>query len=462
MSIFRSRTARGVGVSDAARSTTRSTRSRAGRIAGALGAACALTLGSASVIIGGAGSAVAVANNPPGNPTAPAISYEADCTSTLEAGKVAPYVTTLLGNTSVDSAAPTGATFGFSGTAGTTIVGAFVANIYALGLGTNPLKLQWTEAIGSTDGNATGSYTYNSPTLSQPDGGGTVAKVAWSSGSTTLTGDFAGAAVGDAVASSTAGLAANATITAITGKTSATITPATTAAGSKATVGYGANTTFLDSTLATGNVFTTAGTSGQTAGIGITSATQFTITAAIAVKFGGATGDGPANCLLTGYDGSGNPGPGQTGGVTPPLYTVPVLPDVPPSTTPLISVSPTLQFQPAAYVNLQGAQTVPGAPTGATATAGNASASVSWTPPADDGGSAITSYTATSSPGGLTCSAAASPCTVSGLTNGTAYTFTVVATNSKGNSVPSAPSNSVTPATTPGAPTGVTAVAHDA
>jgi len=40
----------------------------------------------------------------------------------------------------------------------------------------------------------------------------------------------------------------------------------------------------------------------------------------------------------------------------------------------------------------------PGAPTGVTATAGIGSASVSWTAPADDGGSAITGYTVTSSP----------------------------------------------------------------
>ena len=43
----------------------------------------------------------------------------------------------------------------------------------------------------------------------------------------------------------------------------------------------------------------------------------------------------------------------------------------------------------------------PDAPTGATATAGNGQASVSWTAPADNGGSAITGYTVTSSPGGV-------------------------------------------------------------
>ena len=89
--------------------------------------------------------------------------------------------------------------------------------------------------------------------------------------------------------------------------------------------------------------------------------------------------------------------------------------------------------------------TVPDAPTIGTATAGDAEATVTFTPPANDGGSAITGYTATSSPGGLTATGAGSPLTVTGLTNDTAYTFTVVATNANGNSAASAASNSVTP-----------------
>jgi alpha-tubulin suppressor-like RCC1 family protein len=94
-----------------------------------------------------------------------------------------------------------------------------------------------------------------------------------------------------------------------------------------------------------------------------------------------------------------------------------------------------------------GGHSAPGAPTGATATPGNAAATVSWTAPASNGGSTITGYTVTSSPDGKTCAWTTGPlsCTVTGLTNGTPYTFTVTATNSTGTGAPSAVSNSVTP-----------------
>ncbi len=74
----------------------------------------------------------------------------------------------------------------------------------------------------------------------------------------------------------------------------------------------------------------------------------------------------------------------------------------------------------------------PGTPRGATARPGLGVATVSWSPPASSGSSAITGYTVTSSPGGLTCTTATTSCTVTGLTNGTAYTFTVTATNQEG------------------------------
>jgi hypothetical protein len=88
----------------------------------------------------------------------------------------------------------------------------------------------------------------------------------------------------------------------------------------------------------------------------------------------------------------------------------------------------------------------PTAPTIGTATAGDTSASVAFTASSYIGKGTIT-YTATSSPGGLTATGASSPLTVTGLTNGTAYTFTVVGNTNYGvASVASAASNSITPA----------------
>jgi len=97
------------------------------------------------------------------------------------------------------------------------------------------------------------------------------------------------------------------------------------------------------------------------------------------------------------------------------------------------------------------AATVPGAPTIGTAVPGNTTAGVVFTAPADNGGATITSYTATAfiggSPTAITATGATSPITVSGLTNGTSYTFKVKATNSAGTGPESAASNSVTPNT---------------
>ena len=97
------------------------------------------------------------------------------------------------------------------------------------------------------------------------------------------------------------------------------------------------------------------------------------------------------------------------------------------------------------------APTVPGAPTIGTATAGNGSASVTFTAPASNGGSSVTGYTLTaidstnSVHGGQSNSGSTSPITVTGLTNGDTYIFTVAATNVIGTGTPSAASNSVAP-----------------
>ncbi|MFM9019644.1 MAG: fibronectin type III domain-containing protein [Actinomycetota bacterium] len=95
---------------------------------------------------------------------------------------------------------------------------------------------------------------------------------------------------------------------------------------------------------------------------------------------------------------------------------------------------------------------VPGAPTAASGTAGDASVDVRWTAPGDDGSSAITGYRVTASPGGAACTATATTCRVTGLANGTGYTFTVTATNAVGTGPASAASGRVTPSTAGPAP----------
>ena len=94
----------------------------------------------------------------------------------------------------------------------------------------------------------------------------------------------------------------------------------------------------------------------------------------------------------------------------------------------------------------------PSAPTGVSAAAGDGRATVRWSAPTSSGGSAIASYRITASPGGRTVTVAAPATTaaVTGLTNGTPYTFTVAATNATSTGPSSAPSAAVTP--TPTAP----------
>jgi hypothetical protein len=107
----------------------------------------------------------------------------------------------------------------------------------------------------------------------------------------------------------------------------------------------------------------------------------------------------------------------------------------------------------AGQVKISYIRSVPDAPIIGTATATGISGAVrvSFTAPAFDGNNGITSYTATASPGGRTATinqSGSGSITITGLTNGTAYTFTVRATNGIGQSAASAPSNAATPVRT--------------
>ncbi|MGG4142554.1 fibronectin type III domain-containing protein [Paenibacillus algorifonticola] len=92
--------------------------------------------------------------------------------------------------------------------------------------------------------------------------------------------------------------------------------------------------------------------------------------------------------------------------------------------------------------------TVAAAPTNITAVAGDGQATVTFTAPADNGGSLVTGYQVTVTPGNATVTGTTSPITITGLTNGTSYTFTVRAINAAGESEPSTVSDTITPVTT--------------
>lgn len=123
-----------------------------------------------------------------------------------------------------------------------------------------------------------------------------------------------------------------------------------------------------------------------------------------------------------------------------------------------------LSSAPSAVSNTVTPMAVPDAPTNVTVTAGgNAQATIQFTPTpsANNGGSAITKYTVTSNPASSSIDTSPSSPTVvmTGLVNGTSYTFNVTATNAIGTSTFSNPSNAVVPYTTPTIPTNVQVLA---
>ena len=153
---------------------------------------------------------------------------------------------------------------------------------------------------------------------------------------------------------------------------------------------------------------------------------------------------------------------GAPPGVATPPSTTPAqsIPVVTPTSAMPGTVTPTSAPSPAPVTPA----TLPGIPTGLSVAGGTSQVTLGWSAPASNGGSAITGYVVTPFIGGVAQSSisyasAATVQTVVGLSNGTTYTFTVLATNGVGLGNPSIQSPPIVPATVPDAPTAVSATA---
>lgn len=101
------------------------------------------------------------------------------------------------------------------------------------------------------------------------------------------------------------------------------------------------------------------------------------------------------------------------------------------------------------YLKINSLITVPGAPTAVTAIAKTASADLTWTAPVNNGVVPITDYKINVYSAGnfantFDTKSIETTTTVTGLTTGTEYTFSVEAVNNAGNSITSVMSNAVT------------------
>ena len=174
---------------------------------------------------------------------------------------------------------------------------------------------------------------------------------------------------------------------------------------------------------------------------------------AISVSFTPSTGGGLASTFTAtstsgGYSGSGSSSPVTVTGIpvgTSATFTVT-------ATNGYGNALPTTASNSATTTTVPQTPTI-GTPTNVTGAAfgSTVSASVPVTANAT-GGKAVSGFTVTSSPGSLSATGT-SPVTVTGLTAGTAYTFTAVANNDNGSSTATSASSSLTPSTVPQSPT---------
>ena len=98
--------------------------------------------------------------------------------------------------------------------------------------------------------------------------------------------------------------------------------------------------------------------------------------------------------------------------------------------------------------------TTPGKPTFTTPDPGDGQVTLSWRAPSSNGGSAVTSYSVVGTPSGSCTTTGALTCVVSGLANGTSYSFVVTGANAAGIGSAST-STTATPRTKPGDPRNV-------
>jgi uncharacterized repeat protein (TIGR02543 family) len=187
------------------------------------------------------------------------------------------------------------------------------------------------------------------------------------------------------------------------------------------------------------------------------SAVALTDTATASISFNAPSNGGAA---ISKYIATSSPG-GLTGSISQADSGTIIISGLSPGTTYTFKVVARNMIGNSSQSAASSALTTPNVPSspviGAASLTSATSANVTFSAPAN-GGSAITQYIATSSPGdlsGIVNQSGSGSINITGLSAGTAYTFTVIAKNAVGNSLPSSSSNSVT---TPGVPDPPTAV----
>jgi hypothetical protein len=350
---------------------------------------------------------------------------------------------------SLPAAAPVITTGSPTGTVGTSFSYSIVASGtptgYALSTGSLPAGLSLNTTTGAITGTPTAVGT-TSPTFTANNGSGTSPAVALnftiSKGSSTITASgttsftYTGSAQGPASSSVTGSTGAVSYSYSGVSPTSysASATAPTVVGTYKVNATVDADTNYNAATSADHNFAITKASSSITA----TGSTSFTYT---------GSAQGPASSSVTGSTGAVSY---SYSGVSPTIYSASATaPSVVGTYEVIATVAADTNYNTASSTALAFSivAVVPGAPTSASAIGGDTQASVSFTAPTFTGGTAITGYTvtATGSPS-ITATGASSPIAITGLTNGTPYTFTVTATNDAGTGLASGDTNSVTPA----------------